>query len=82
MVSRLLGLFYALDFLLSCRAGVVPCCMSVFADCTFRHEPRNVLSGAFLRFMSSCAVAACLRGTTLSTDVAVVVAPEALLNSA
>ena len=82
MVSRLLNLFYALDFFLSYRAGVVLCCISIFADRVFGLKSRSILSGTLLEFVSSCAVAACLRGITLSTDVAVVVVLEALLDSA
>jgi hypothetical protein len=81
VISRLFGPFHALGFLLSCRAGVVPCYISTFADYTFRRKPGSIPSGARPRFMSSYIVAARLRSIALSTDMTVVVAFETLLDS-
>jgi hypothetical protein len=35
----LLGLFYSFHLFLSCWAGVAPCCVDIFANCTSRGKP-------------------------------------------
>ena len=82
MVSYLLCLLHPLHLFLSCRAGSIPRCMFSSAECAFGLESGTALDRTAPRLMSACAVAALLGSITLSTDVTVVIASEALLDSA
>lgn len=71
-----------LHFLLSCRAGVAPCGVSTFAHCASWRESLHFLLLTVLCLVRLRAIATDLGGVTLSGDVAVVVATEALHHSA
>lgn len=77
-----LGLFNSLHLLPPCWAGIAPCSVGIFAHCTSGGEALHSLLLAVFRLMLPRAIAANLGCVTLSADVAIVVAPEALLHSA
>ena len=80
--TGLLGLFDPSHFLPPCWAGIAPCSVSIFADCTLGSEAFHSLLLAVLRLVLLCTIAANLGCVALSSDVAVVVAAEALFHSA
>jgi hypothetical protein len=76
--TDLLGSFDSLHFLPSCWAGAAPCSMSTFAYCASRCESFHILLLAVLCLVRLGAIVASLRCVTLSANVAIVLAAEAL----
>ena len=80
--ADLFGLFYPSHFLPPCWAGIAPCSMSTFAHCASRGEPFRSLLPAVFCLVLLCTIAAKLGCVTLSADVTVIVAAEALFHPA
>ena len=74
----LFRLFHSLQFLLSCWAGVAPCGVGTFAHWASRGEPFHSLLPAVFGFVQLRTIATCLGCVTLSADVLIMTATEAL----
>ena len=78
----LLSLFHPPHFLLPCWAGITPCGVGTFAHYALRDEPFHSLLLIVFCLVLLSIIAACLGCVTLSADVTVVIAAEALFHPA
>ena len=76
----LLGSFHSFRLLLSCWAGVTPPGVATFAYCTPGGKAFLALPATLLCLMQFGTIVACLGSITLSANVTVMVAPEALFH--